>query len=128
MYNLTIMAATPEDLRLQLLGLLGQFNGITLNSKKEVENPPLVEVPKEEAPVAAEPAIEEAPAVEETPAAKEEAPKPKIEDVRAALKELRDRKGSGAVRELLKAFGADSLLNLKEEDYLGALARAKTEV
>lgn len=127
MYNLTIMAATPEDLRLQLLGLLGQFNGITLNSKKEVENPPLVEVPKEEAPVAAEPAIEEAPAVEEAPAAKE-TPKPKIEDVRAALKELRDRKGSGAVRELLKAFGADSLLSLKEEDYLGALARAKTEV
>ena len=123
MINVTIMAATPEEVRLQLLGLLQQFKGITLNGKKEIENPPLAEVPKEEEA----PAAEEAPVTEEASAV-EETPKPKLEDVRAALKELRDRKGSGAVKELLKAFGADSLPDLKEEDYLGALARAKTEV
>lgn len=55
-------------------------------------------------------------------------PQPTIEEVRAALKGLRDRKDSKAVKALLQTFGAESLQELKPEDYLAAMDRAKTEV
>lgn len=58
----------------------------------------------------------------------EEPPQPSLEEVRAALKVLRDKKGSRVVKDLLKAYGADSLPDLKPEDYLGALSRAQMEV
>ena len=55
-------------------------------------------------------------------------PQPTLEEVRKALKELKDRKGTDAVKALLKAFGADNLTQLKPEDYLGAHDRAIAEV
>jgi hypothetical protein len=44
------------------------------------------------------------------------------------MKELRDRKGPDAVKEILKAYGAKTVPDLKPEDYLGARDRALTEV
>ena len=58
----------------------------------------------------------------------EEPEQPTLEEVREAMKALRDRKGAGAVKELLKAYGAKSVPELKPEDYLGARDRALTEV
>lgn len=57
-----------------------------------------------------------------------EPPQPTLEQVREALTGLRDRKGIGAVKELLKAYSAKSVQDLKPEDYLGAIDRANTEV
>lgn len=58
----------------------------------------------------------------------EEPPVPTLEEVRAALKKLRDKKGATAVKEILKEYGADSLPELKEEDYLIVRDRALAEV
>ena len=58
----------------------------------------------------------------------EEPKQPTVEEARAALKALRDRKGADAVKRLLKGFGASSLTELKPEDYLGAIAQAEAEV
>jgi len=136
MLELTIKSSSPEEMRLQLLGLLANFKGCNITRddtpvdlskiapvEKAEDAPPMAEVPQK--PVVSQ--EEQKKNVENAPV-HEEPKQPTIEEVRAALKELRDRKGSSAVKELLKAYGADSLMTLKPEDYLGALARAKTEV
>lgn len=143
MFELTIKAATHEDLRLQLMGLLSIFKGINYQkseTKEPIELPDYATYSKAEAPdhatsvsskaTTAEPVISQA-QMEENIAnapAHEEPKQPTLEEVRAAMKALRDKKGAGAVRELLKAYGADSLPDLKPEDYLGALSRAQMEV
>lgn len=119
MFNLTINANTAEELRLKLLDMVNQFKLCTVQKHESTEPP------KEIKPVISQAQMEENVKNAPIPQAPEQ---PSIEEVRTALKELRERKGAGAVRELLKAYGADSLTQLKEEDYLGALARAKTEV
>lgn len=117
MFNLTINANTAEELRLKLLDIVDHFKSCNVQKSSEP--------PKEIKPVISQAQMEENVKNAPVPAAPEQ---PTIEEVRTALKELRERKGASAVRELLKAYGADSLTQLKEEDYLGALARAKTEV
>ena len=117
MFNLTINANTAEELRLKLLDIVDHFKQCNVQKSSET--------PKEIKPVISQAQMEENVKNAPVPTATEQ---PSIEEVRTALKELRERKGAGAVRELLKAYGADSLTQLKEEDYLGALARAKTEV
>ena len=117
MFTLNIAANTAEELRLKLLDIVDHFK--LCNVQKSPEPP------KEIKPVISQTQIEENVKNAPIPPIPEQ---PSIEEVRTALKELRERKGAGAVRELLKAYGADSLTQLKEEDYLGALARAKTEV
>ena len=54
-------------------------------------------------------------------------PQPTLEEVRAAMKGLLDRKGRAAVKELLAAFKASSVPDLKPEDYLGVIDRARAE-
>lgn len=116
MFNLSIAANTAEELRLKVLDLASNLKNINVQKAAE---------PEERKPVITQAQMEEN--VAKAPA--HEIPKPPaIEEVRAAMKELRDRKGPDAVREILKAFGAGTLSQLKEEDYLGALARAKSEV
>lgn len=116
MFNLTVMAETAEELRLKVLDLVNQFKSVTVETKPE---------PQEIKPVISQAQMEEN--VKNAP--QHEAPEqPTIEELRAAMKELRDRKGAEAVREILKAYDADNLSKLKPEDYLGALARAKSEV
>lgn len=125
MFNLSIIANTAEELKLQVLDLLRNFNGVNVKTQeatKTLEAPKDAEFPR---PVITQEQLEENKA--KAPEHKLPDP-PAIEEVRAALKELRERKGAGAVREILKAYGADTLSDLKPEDYLGAIARAKTEV
>lgn len=115
MFNLTIAANTAEELRLKLLDLVNQFKDINVRRPE----PPVTK------PVITQEQMEQN---------KQSAPEynppepPPIEDVRAALKGLRERKGAAAVRELLKAYGAENLTELKVEDYAGAMSRAATEV
>lgn len=121
MIKITFEVRDPKELIAHLQEMLQQFGDPPRRAKiteVETENPPLAEVPVTVEPVAAEPESELEPKTEQ----------PTLEEVRAALKELKERKGTSAVRELLKAYGVDSLPELKPEDYLGALARAKTEV
>lgn len=127
MIRVTFEAQSMEDLRSDLRSMLGKIATPSASQTVELEAPPLVEVPPlDEAPqVTLEPAMSKP---VEAPQPMPEVKQPTLEEVRAALKELRDRKGAGAVRELLKAYGADNLTELKPEDYMGALARAKTEV
>ena len=114
MFNLTIAANTAEELRLKLLDLVNQFKDINVRRPEPVTKPVITQ--------------------EQMEANQQSAPEykppepPPIEDVRAALKGLRERKGAAAVRELLKAYGADNLTELKVEDYAGAMSRAATEV
>ena len=117
MFTLNIAANTAEDLRLKLLDIVDHFKLCNVQKSPEA--------PKEIKPVISQAQMEENVKNAPIPPIPEQ---PSIEEVRTALKELRERKGASAVRELLKAYGADSLTQLKEEDYLGALARAKTEV
>jgi len=117
MFNLSITANTFEELRLKLLDTVNHLRDVEVKKAAEVQ-----EAPKPVITIAQrEEAVKNAPV--------HEMPKPPaLEEVRAAMKELRDRKGPDAVREILKAYNATTLSELKEEDYLGALARAKTEV
>ena len=114
MFNLSITANTAEELRLKLLDLVDHFSGVNVQKA----------APKTE-PVISMAQMEEN--MKNAPEHKLPHP-PAIEDVRAALKGLRERKGAGAVRELLKAYGAENLTQLKPEDYAGAMSRADAEV
>ena len=145
MLELTIKATSPEELRLQLLGFLAKMKDINLfQNGNPVDTTPLDKVPVTEEPVktpevkpeiTAEPVNEIKPVITQEQMAENQAkapvheePQPTIEDTRQALKALRDRKGSAAVKELLKAFHADSLPELKPEDYLSVIGRAEVEV
>jgi hypothetical protein len=127
MITITFEAPSVEALRSDLLKLLGKIDTPCASQTREFKATPLFEAPPmdEALQVTLEPVMSKP--VEE-PQPMPEVKQPTLEEVRAALKELRDRKGAGAVRELLKAYGADNLTELKPEDYMGALARAKTEV
>lgn len=124
MLELVITAATAADLKSQIECLLGMY------SQKPIETIPLAEVPPITEEPVREPVITQAQMEENVKNAPvhEEPIQPSLEEVRAAMKALRDKKGAGAVRELLKAFNADSLPDLKPEDYLGAFSRAMMEV
>jgi len=52
-------------------------------------------------------------------------PQPTEAEVRKALNALREVKGTGAVKEILEAYGARNFQELQEGDYLGAMERAK---
>lgn len=75
---------------------------------------PTVEPKKEPAP---EPeALEEAP---------EEPYSPTLEEVRAVLIELRKKKGSPAVKDILTAHGADKITDLDKTHYTAVMKEAK---
>lgn len=125
MIRFEIEAKDAADLQKQLADLFAKQMVAVDQDDRIAEVKPVVEKKEEPAPV-----VPMKQAEENVAAAPEhkEPEQPSIEEVRAALKELRDRKGSAAVKEVLKAYGADSLTSLKPEDYLGAMARAFTEV
>lgn len=56
-----------------------------------------------------------------------EPPQPTLEEVRAVMKELRDRKGVDAVKALLADFGVKSVPDLKPEQYITVYDRARME-
>lgn len=90
------------------------------------EAPNLVEVPVEEKPVVftEAPVVEEPVPVVEEPV-KAEPVKVSMEDARAALNELRKAKGTTAVKDLLKEFGAENFTTLNPGDYGNVIAKAK---
>lgn len=118
MYTLTITANTIEEL----------FAQLNLPVQRRVTETPVEEPmpqPEEIKPVLTQAQMEEN--IANAPK-HEMPPQPTLEEVRAVLKELRDRKGSAAVKEILSGYGAGSLQELKPEDYLGAIDRARAEV
>ena len=136
MIEVHFRAEKPADLKLMLMDYLAMMKGVDINgavSGKPLETiqdaPPLAELPVEE-PEPVKPVLTQEQMAKNVANAPEhkEPEQPTIEEVRAALKALRDRKGSEAVKELLKAYGAGSLPELKPEDYLGARDRAMMEV
>lgn len=72
---------------------------------------------------------EEEPAEEVMPEpVKEEAPKakqPSLAEVRATLKGLQDKKGTDAVRALIKPYGVKAISQVPEEHYAEILAKAE---
>lgn len=124
MFNLTITADSLEGLKLQLMGFLSGFKGVSFQ-KEDGEAIDTSKVDASRVPVITQAQMEEN--VKNAPEHKLPEP-PTLEEVRAAMKELRGRKGAGAVKEILKAYGVDTLVLLKPEDYAGAMERAKTEV
>ena len=133
MFELHFRANSPEELKLQLLGFLSCMKGVNyaqngqpVDTAKIDGSAVTAEIPEPEEikPVLTQERMEEnlknAP-VHEMP------PVPSLEEVRDALKKLRDRKGSAAVKALLKEYGVDSVPELKEEDYLVVRDRALVE-
>jgi len=115
MFNLTIAAQTAEELRQKLLDMVGFMKAVDVVKPAKEEIKPVISMAQMEQ--------------NEANAPEHKMPEPPpIEDVRAALKGLKERKGASAVRELLKAYGADNLTELKPEDYAGAMSRALAEV
>ena len=113
MIEICFKANSPAELKLLIRDYMS-----------EPEPLPLVEVP-EIKPVITQEQMEvnvaNAPAHELPPV-------PTLEEVRAALKSLRDRKGVAKVKEILKAYGAEDLPGLAPENYLGVIDRANVEV
>ena len=118
MYTLTITANTIEE-------LFAQLNFPVQHQVTEAPVEAQMPEPQEIKPVLTQAQMEENVANAPT---HELPPQPTLEEVRAVMKELRDRKGSAAVKEILTGYGAASLPELKPEDYLGAIDRARAEV
>lgn len=125
MFNLSITAESLESLKLQLMGILSGFKGVNFQKDGEAIDTSKVDASEVRVPVITQEQMEEN--TKNAPEHKLPDP-PTIEEVRKALKELRARKGADAVRNVLKAYNVDSLTQLKEEDYAGAMDRALTEV
>lgn len=123
--SLNIVANTVEELQDQLKAVTGIVIGYQYHPPVDTIVQAPVEEPKEIKPVLTQEQMEEN--IRKAPI-HEEPPQPTLEEVRAAMKELRDRKGPDAVKEILKAYGAKTVPDLKPEDYLGARDRALTEV
>ena len=124
-FTVNIVANTAEELKTQLLDMMHLLLGI----KKLQPEDNLVRLPEETVeeikPVITQDRMEEN--IKNAPA-HEMPPVPTLEEVRAALKQLRDKKGAEAVKAILKEYGAGSLPELKEEDYLPVRDRALVEV
>ncbi len=101
--------------------IIGQVKGFL--KSVECEPDTLASVPQDE-PI--KPVLTQEQMAENVAKAPEhkEPPQPTLEEVRAALKDLRDKKGSGAVKDLLRVFDAESVPALKPEHYLAALETA----
>lgn len=122
-FTLNIVANTAEELKAQALDLMH----IILGVKNIQPADTLVGIPEPEEikPVITQDRMEEN--IKNAPEHK--LPEmPSLEEVRAALKSLRDRKGAEAVKAILKEYGANSVPELKEEDYLTVRDRALVEV
>ena len=128
--TVSFTANNVSELRNNLIGFLSSIKGtelVPLDTPPAVPTEEYPQTPVQEViePVITQDRMEENMAnapVHEMPA------QPTIEEVRAVLKDLRARKGAGAVKALLAEYGADSLPNLKEEDYLVVRDRAIAEV
>ena len=117
-------SGTMTEIVEQILNFMVSIKGVNFKAK---EPDTLAQVPQDE-PI--KPVLTQAQMEENLANAPEhkEPPQPTMEQVRAALGGLRDRKGIAAVKELLKAYGAKTVQELKPDDYLGAIDRANTEV
>lgn len=120
MLELTLKADTPYDLCRQMETYLSYMKG---NTPVDL----MATIPAEPEPI--KPVLTQEQMAENLANAPEhkEPPQPTLEEVRAVLKKYRDEKGVGAVKELLKAFKANSVTELQPEDYLGAIDRARAE-
>ena len=121
MFELHLKAESPEALKLQLVGMLNLMNGVGETAAPVKPETKTEEIKPVLTPEQMEENVKNAP-VHELP------PVPPIEEVRDALKQLRARKGTDAVKALLKEYNADSVPDLKEEDYLIVRDRALMEV
>lgn len=72
-----------------------------------------------------EPPAEPEPPTEPEPPAKPETPGPSMEEARAALNELRQKKGPAAVREILTAHNVTSFTDLNPSEYAKVIEEAK---
>ena len=71
------------------------------------------------------PTVTDTPTDEPNVPAKPETIGPSMEDARAALNELRQKKGPAAVREILTAHGVTSFTDLNPSEYAKVMEEAK---
>lgn len=124
--SINITANSVEELQEQFKAISGMVIGYQYHPPVDaIVAVPVSEPPAEIKPVLTQEQMEEN--IKNAPV-HEDPPQPTLEEVREAFRTLRDRKGANAVKEILKAYGAASVPELKPEDYLGARDRALTEV
>lgn len=128
-FTVNIVAENVADLGSQLLGILSGLKGLELvplappQEAPEITPEPVNDEPIE--PVLTQERMEENLA---NAPVHEEPKQPSLTEVRAALKAMRDKRGAEAVKALLAEYGANSVPELKEEDYLIVRDRAAAEV
>lgn len=111
MLHLNITAETPEELKKTLMDLAASLDTATPKNEElseEISLPgfqPAADTPVQEHRGSDSVAAEEAP------------PLPTMEEARAALNALRQKKGAAAVREVLKKHGVSSFTELDPNDY-----------
>lgn len=135
MISLNIQADTPEELAAVLKTLGGVFT--TAPAEDAPLSDDLVQAMartvQEEPADAPAPVAEKQEPVEEpaSPVEQPKAPEPpavpvvKMEDARAALNELRQKKGADAVRSLLQKHNVQSFIDLKASEYPTIIKEAK---
>ena len=133
MLNLNVTAETPEELKKTLIGLLENLAtpGETLYGAGEKPVPDEEKMPTnaEKMPDNAEKMPDNAEKMpdntENVPANTENVPT--MEEARAALNALRQKKGAAAVREILKAHGVSSFTELDPKDYPQVMKEAAVD-
>ena len=132
MLELHFKAASTAELRLQVLGFLAMVKDVDLQRQDgtPIDTSALDKVEPITEPEEIKPVITQEQMAENVANAPvhEEPEQPTIEELRAALKALRDRKNAEAVKAILKDFNASNVNELKPEDYLSVIARATVEV
>lgn len=118
MYQLTVSAPTAEDLRAQIINLAEQLNHKP--APVVVEETKAVSTDTATVSSSADPVVE----TTETNETKEVT----LEDIRAMLNTLREKKGIGTVKEILAKLGVAKLTELKPEQFAEAQTLAEQAV
>ena len=113
MLHLNITAETPEELKKTLMDLAASLNTATPKNEELSEEISLPGFqPAADTPVQEHRGSDSVAAVDAPPP-----PLPTMEEARAALNALRQKKGAAAVREVLKKHGVSSFTELDPNDY-----------
>ena len=118
---------THDEIVADIKSLLAKLEAATVPVEITHIERPVTEAPSEpvEAPVEK---VEEEPTPEPEPTTASTVEAPAAEDVKAVLINLRNNRGSQAVRELLTTFGASTFSGLKPDQYEAVMQAAEKEL
>lgn len=129
MLELKFIGKTLEEIKQSMRDFfINEIPADTLVKAPAEEPPKPVEPPKPAEPI--KPVVSQAQQAENLAKAPvhKEPPQPTFDDMRDALLNYRAKHGPAKLGKLLEDFGAKKAQDVKPEDYLGIIDRAKSEV